>query len=84
MVMHLDIMITERKEVWYPVIAERANIATGTFYHFFDSKEAYVQALIEEQNQKMQEAIRLQLNRLLQVRGIVRFEFFSFLFSFAI
>ena len=39
------------------VIAERADIATGTFYHFFDSKEAYVQALIEEQDQKMQETL---------------------------
>lgn len=29
------------------MIAERAEIATGTFYHFFESKEAYVQALID-------------------------------------
>ena len=28
------------------MIAERADIATGTFCHFFDSKEAYVEALI--------------------------------------
>lgn len=28
------------------MIAERADIATGTFFHFFDSKDAYVEALI--------------------------------------
>ena len=36
------------------MIAERADIATGTFYHFFDSKEAYVKALLEAQDRKMQ------------------------------
>ncbi len=28
------------------MIAERADIATGTFYHFFDSKEAYVKSIV--------------------------------------
>ena len=45
------------KKMKVSVIAQQADIATGTFYHFFDSKEAYVQALIEEQDRKMQEAL---------------------------
>lgn len=45
------------KKMKVSVIAEQADIATGTFYHFFDSKEAYVEALIEEQDRKMQEAL---------------------------
>ena len=32
------------------LITKRVNIATGTFYHFFDSKEAFVQALIDYQD----------------------------------
>ncbi len=50
------------KKMKISIIAERAGIATGTFYHFFASKEAYVKALIEEQDQKMQ----MQLLPLLQ------------------
>lgn len=42
------------KKMKVSMIAERADIATGTFYHFFDSKEAYVKALIEAQDRKMQ------------------------------
>ena len=38
------------KKMKVSVIAERADIATGTFYHFFDSKEAFVQALIDYQD----------------------------------
>lgn len=37
------------------LIAKRADIATGTFYHFFASKEAYVMALIEEKGKSWQE-----------------------------
>lgn len=37
------------KKMKVSTIAERAEIATGTFYHFFASKEIYVGALIEEQ-----------------------------------
>lgn len=39
------------------VIAERAGIATGTFYHFFRSKEAYIEALISEQDRRMQQEL---------------------------
>lgn len=42
------------KKMKVSMIAERADIATGTFYHFFDSKEAYVKALLEAQDRKMQ------------------------------
>ncbi len=42
------------KKMKVSMIAERADIATGTFYHFFDSKEAYVKALMEAQDRKMQ------------------------------
>lgn len=42
------------KKMKVSVIAARANIATGTFYHFFDSKEAYVEALIDAQDKKSQ------------------------------
>lgn len=50
------------KKMKISIIAERAGIATGTFYHFFASKEAYVEALIGEQDKKMQ----MQLLPLLQ------------------
>ena len=39
------------------LIAERADIATGTFYHFFPSKEDYVSALIEAQGRASQERL---------------------------
>lgn len=42
------------KKMKVSMIAERVDIATGTFYHFFDSKEAYVKALLEAQDRKMQ------------------------------
>lgn len=42
------------KKMKVSVIAARANIATGTFYHFFASKEAYVEALIAAQDEKSQ------------------------------
>lgn len=42
------------KKMKVSVIAARANIATGTFYHFFASKEAYVKALIDAQDEKSQ------------------------------
>ena len=50
------------KKMKVSMIAQRAGIATGTFYHFFASKEEYVEALIAEQDQKMQ----MQLLPLLQ------------------
>ena len=39
------------------LIAERAGIAAGTFYHFFPSKEDYVTALIEAQGRASQEQL---------------------------
>lgn len=45
------------KKMKVSTIAERADIATGTFYHFFASKEAYVEALIEAQNEEWQKQI---------------------------
>lgn len=45
------------KKMKVSMIAERAEIATGTFYHFFESKEAYVTALIEEQGRGEQEQL---------------------------
>lgn len=38
------------KKMSIVLITKRVNIATGTFYHFFDSKEAFVQALIDYQD----------------------------------
>ena len=58
------------KKMKISVIAERADIATGTFYHFFESKEAYVNALIEEREKKWQE----QLYNLVQVEGKIPLE----------
>ena len=43
------------KKMKVSLIAERAKIATGTFYHFFESKETYVTALIEEQEKVWKE-----------------------------
>lgn len=43
------------KKMKVSIIAKQAEIATGTFYHFFESKEAYVTALIEEQGREWQE-----------------------------
>ncbi len=43
------------KKMKVSLIAERAEIATGTFYHFFESKEIYVTALIEEQEKVWKE-----------------------------
>lgn len=45
------------KKMKVSVIAERVDIATGTFYHFFESKEAYVKALIDAQSEKLQEEL---------------------------
>lgn len=43
------------KKMKVSLITERAEIATGTFYHFFESKETYVTALIEEQEKVWKE-----------------------------
>lgn len=48
------------KKMKVSTIAERADIATGTFYHFFASKEAYVEALIEAQNEEWQKKLALE------------------------
>lgn len=53
------------KKMKVSVIAARAEIATGTFYHIFPSKEAYVKALIDAQNEKMNQ----QMLPLLQKTG---------------
>ena len=45
------------KRMKVSMIAERAEIATGTFYHFFESKEAYVTALINAQGNGQQEQL---------------------------
>lgn len=58
------------KKMKVSIIAERADIATGTFYHFFESKEAYVEALICEQDLKSQ----AQLIPLLQANGKLTLE----------
>ena len=49
------------KKMKVSMIAECAEIATGTFYHFFESKEAYVTALIEEQGRGEQEQLAIIL-----------------------
>lgn len=41
------------KKMSISLITKKVNIATGTFYHFFESKEAYVRALIDEQDRKL-------------------------------
>ena len=41
------------KRMSIALITKRVHIATGTFYHFFDSKEAFVQVLIDYQNQQL-------------------------------
>ena len=43
------------KKMKVSLIAERAEIATGTFYHFFESNGTYVSALIEEQEKVWKE-----------------------------
>lgn len=58
------------KKMKVSIIAERADIATGTFYHFFESKEAYVEVLICEQDLKSQ----AQLVPLLQANGKLTLE----------
>ena len=58
------------KKMKVSMIAGRAEIATGTFYHFFESKEAYVQALIDEQEREWQE----QVTSLLQSNGKLTLE----------
>lgn len=45
------------KRMKVSMIAERADIATGTFYHFFDSKESFVKALIQEQEREMEQKL---------------------------
>ncbi len=49
------------KKMKVSLIAERADIATGTFYHFFDSKEAYIAALIAEQDRVQGEQLQMLL-----------------------
>ena len=51
------------KKMKVSIIAERANIATGTFYHFFDSKEAYIAALIAEQDRAQGERLQVLLTK---------------------
>lgn len=58
------------KKMKVSIIAERSGIATGTFYHFFASKEAYVTALIDEQGRKYQE----QILPVLQAQGKLTLE----------
>lgn len=58
------------KKMKVSMIAERADIATGTFYHFFESKEAYVKALIDEQEKGWQE----QIFSILQTNGKLTLE----------
>lgn len=53
---------TGLKKMKVAVIAERVGIATGTFYHFFDSKEACVKALIDAQSEKLQEQLLAALD----------------------
>lgn len=45
------------KKMKISMVSERAEIATGTFYHFFPSKEAYVEALIEEREKNWQKQL---------------------------
>ena len=45
------------KRMKVSMIAERADIATGTFYHFFDSKESFVKALTQEQDREMEQKL---------------------------
>lgn len=45
------------KRMKVSMIAERADIATGTFYHFFDSKESFVKALIQKQDREMEQKL---------------------------
>lgn len=45
------------KRMKVSMIAERAVIATGTFYHFFDSKESFVKALTQEQDREMEQKL---------------------------
>lgn len=49
------------KKMKVSIITNRAGIGAGTFYHFFDSKEAYVQTLIEEQGKGQQEQLAQML-----------------------
>ena len=51
------------KKMKVSMIAERADIATGTFYHFFDSKEAYVKALLEAEDRNMQAELMPMLQK---------------------
>ena len=65
-------LVRERglKKMKVSMIAERADIATGTFYHFFESKEAYVKALIDEQEKGWRE----QFFSILQTNGKLTLE----------
>lgn len=58
------------KKMKVSVIAQRTDIATGTFYHFFESKEDYVAALIDEQGKEWQE----QFFTLVQTNGKISLE----------
>ena len=49
------------KKMKVSMIAERAEIATGTFYHFFESKETYVTALIDEKSRGWQARLAMAL-----------------------
>lgn len=50
------------KKMTVAIIADKAGIATGTFYHFFSSKENFVQALIERQDEECDIIIARALN----------------------
>ena len=58
------------KKMKVSVIAQRTDIATGTFYHFFESKEDYVAALIDEQGKEWQG----QFFTLVQTNGKISLE----------
>lgn len=51
------------KKMTVAMIAEKADIATGTFYHFFDSKEDYVKVLIDEQENNWQKQLSVVVQR---------------------
>lgn len=50
------------KKMTVALVAERTKIATGTFYHFFKSKEEFVLALIKEMEVNNQADLLLLLN----------------------
>ena len=58
------------KKMKVSVIAQRTDIATGTFYHFFESKDDYVAGLIDEQGKEWQG----QFFTLVQTNGKISLE----------